>query len=124
MANTTIGIAIALVILGLAGYLGTGAESPTALIPAAFGLVLLVLGVLARNPARRKLVMHIAVVVGVAGFAGSVRGLLQLPALISGEPVARPAAAVAQSVMAALLAVFIGLCVKSFADARRNRSAV
>ncbi|HET8550731.1 MAG TPA: hypothetical protein VFL57_22140 [Bryobacteraceae bacterium] len=123
MANITIGFAIALIILGAAGYAGTAAHSPTALIPALFGAVLLALGAMARNPSRRKLAMHIAVAVGVLGFAGSLRGLMKLPALIAGEAVERPAAVIAQSVMAVLTGVFVALCVKSFIDARRTRPA-
>jgi len=69
MANVAIGIGAALLVLGLAGYLGTGASSPTALIPAAFGLILLALGMMARDERRRKLAMHIAVVVGLLLFS-------------------------------------------------------
>ena len=123
MANTTIGFAIALIVLGLAGYFGTGAASPTALIPALFGVLLLLLGLLARNPARRKLAMHIAVVVALLGLLGSMRGVLRLPALVAGEPVDRPAAVVAQSIMALLTGIFVALCVKSFVDVRRSRPA-
>jgi hypothetical protein len=123
MANTTIGFAVALILLGLLGYVGTGAESPTALIPAIFGVVLLVLGMLARSPQRRKLAMHIAVVVGLLGFAGSFRGLMNLGPLIAGEPVARPTAVIAQSVMALLMGLYVVLCIKSFVDARRRPAA-
>lgn len=123
MANTTVGVAVALIALGLLGYVGTGAESPTALIPAVFGLLLLLLGLLARNPDRRKLAMHIAVVVGLLGFAGTVRSLTNLGPLISGEPVARPAAVMAQSVMAVLMGIYVALCIKSFVDARRKPPA-
>ena len=119
MANTTIAIGIALIILGLGSYFGTGQTSATALIPAAFGILLLGLGALARNPARRKLAMHIAVVVGLLGFAGSVSGLTKIGAVLAGEPVDRPAAVIARSIMAILTAIFVGLCIKSFVDARR-----
>ncbi len=101
------------------GYSGSGA--PTSLIPAAVGGVLLVCGVLAREERRRKLVMHIAVTVGLIGFLGSLPGLMKLPTLIAGGEVARPAAVKAQSIMAALTGVFVGLCIRSFISARRNR---
>ena len=122
MANITIGIAFALIVLGLAGYFGSGAASPTALIPAVFGALLLALGALARNPNRRKLAMHVAVVVGLLGFAGSVPGLLKLPDLLGGDAVERPAAVIAQSIMAVLMGIFVALCIKSFVDARRTRA--
>jgi hypothetical protein len=122
MANTTIGFAIALIALGLLGYFGTGTTSLTALIPALFGLLLLLLGLMARRPERRKMAMHIAVVIGVLGFAGSVRGLTKLPDVLGGDPVERSEAVMAQSAMAVLMAIYVLLCVKSFVDARRRRT--
>ena len=124
MATTTIIFGLILVILGLAGYFGTGTQSFTALIPALFGVILALLGFLAQNPERRKMAMHIAAALGVLGFLGTLPGLLKLPALWSGGEVARPAAVISQSIMAILMAIFTGLCVKSFVDARRNRAAI
>ena len=54
MARLTILLGIALIILGLGGYFGTGRESATALIPVLFGLPLIVLGLLALRDAARK----------------------------------------------------------------------
>jgi NAD/NADP transhydrogenase beta subunit len=106
--------------LGIGGYLGTGRASVTALIPAFFGLPLLVLGVLALSERRRKVAMHIAVVLGVLGFAGTVSGLLKLPALLTGGTVARPAAVAIQSAMAIACFLFVVLCIQSFIKARRK----
>jgi len=119
MANTTIAFGGMLILLGIGGYFGTAAASPTALIPAAFGVVLVLLGVIARGEARRKIAMHIAVVVGLAGFLGSVGGLRDLGLYLGGADVARPAAAMAKSVMAILSGIFVMLCVLSFVQARR-----
>ena len=44
MATTTIGFGIVLIILGAAGFVGSGMAHPTALIPAAFGLLLVIFG--------------------------------------------------------------------------------
>ena len=121
MATTTIGFGVALVVLGLVGYFGTDRISITALIPAAFGALLILFGALARDDKKRKMAMHIAVTVGLLGFLGTVSGLVDLPSLISGLPVARPAAVISKSIMAVLMAVYVGLCVKSFIDARRRR---
>ena len=123
MATTTIGFGVVLVVLGVGGYFGTDRVSPTALIPAAFGLLLIIFGALARDERRRKMAMHIAVTVGLLGFLGTVSGLVDLPTLISGGTVARPAAVISKSIMAALMAVYVGMCVKSFIDARRRRAA-
>jgi hypothetical protein len=123
VATTTIGFGIVLVILGLGGYFGTDMISPTALIPAAFGLLLIIFGALARDEKRRKMAMHIGVTVGFLGFLGTVGGLVDLPTLISGGTVARPAAVISKSIMAVLMLVYVGMCVKSFIDARRRRAA-
>lgn len=122
MASLTIAIGVLLTLLGLGGYFGSGMVSVTALIPAVFGVLLLLAGVLARNPTRRKMAMHIAVVVGLLGFLGSVSGIPKTFALLQGETVERPAAAIAQAVMALLTGVFVVFCVRSFIDARRSRS--
>lgn len=121
MASTTIGIGAALILLGLGGYFGTGTSSPTALIPAAFGLLLVLLGGLARDPNRRKMAMHIAVVIGLLGFLGALRGIPATITLLSGGTVARPAAAISQAIMAVLMLIFVALCVRSFIEARRAR---
>ena len=121
MAPTTIVFGIMLVVLGLVGYVGTGAASVTALIPAFFGAVLGLLGWLGLNERYRKRALHVATVVGVVGFLGAAPGLAALINLIAGTEVERPAAVMAQSVMAVLTAVFVGMCLKSFLSARRQR---
>lgn len=120
MANTAILFGVLLILLGGVGYVGSGMESPTALIPAVFGVLLIVAGAIARNEARRKHAMHGAAMIGLLGFLGSASGLLQLPALLSGGEVARPMAVASRSAMAVLSIIFVGLCVKSFIDARRS----
>lgn len=120
MYRITVAVGVLLILLGVGGYLATR-TSLTALIPAGFGVLFLVLGLIARNPKSRKHAMHIAAMLGVLGILGSARGLARLPALLSGEDVSRPAAVAAQSAMAAILIVFVALCVKSFVDARRAR---
>jgi len=122
LATTTIGFGVVLILLGLGGYFGSGMVSPTALIPAAFGLLLVVFGAMARDDKRKKMAMHIAVLVGLLGFLGTVSGLVKLPTLLSGGEVARPMAVAAQSIMAVLMAIYVALCVKSFIDARRRRA--
>jgi hypothetical protein len=112
---------MALMVLGIMGYVATGMTSPTALIPAGFGIVLAGLGYYGRHPQTRKMGMHLAMAVALVGLLGSVRGLLSLPALLSGGDVARPAAVVSQSVMAAIMLVYLAAGINSFRAARRNR---
>jgi hypothetical protein len=117
---TTIALGAALIVLGLGGYLLTGAVSLTALIPAAFGLLLVLAGVLARDERRRMHAMHAAVVIALLGFLGSARGLLGIGKLLDGTAV-RPAAIVAQTIMALLTLGYIVIAVRSFIQARKAR---
>ncbi|MBV8203231.1 MAG: hypothetical protein JOZ15_21665, partial [Acidobacteria bacterium] len=77
MAYVTIGFGLALSALGIAGYVASNGVSPTALIPLAFGLLLIVCGVLARREALLKHAMHAAAVLGLLGFLGTLRVLPQ-----------------------------------------------
>jgi hypothetical protein len=122
MPSTTIALGAALVVLGLAGYVLTGGASLTALIPAAFGVLLALAGVLARDERKRKHAMHAAVVVALLGFLGSFRGVLQIGSLIDGTAL-RPAAVVSQTIMAALTLAYIVMAVRSFVRARAARTS-
>jgi hypothetical protein len=103
MKTETMGLGVALTALGVAGWLGTGRQSATALIPAAFGVPIAGLGVLGAVPAARTG----AVVLAGAGLMGSARGLRALPGLLRGEPTARPVAVLAQSAMAGMCALWL-----------------
>jgi hypothetical protein len=122
VAPVSIGFGIVLVALGVGFFLATGQEHPTALIPAGFGTVLALLGVIALKDSLRKHAMHVAAMVGLIGFlVPAVMALPKVPALLAGEA-ARPAAVVEQLIMAALCLLFVLLCVRSFIVARRNRA--
>lgn len=123
VASTTLALGVALIVLGLAGYFLTGATSLTALIPAAFGLVIALAGVIARDERKRKHAMHAAVVVALLGFLGSIRGLLQIGGVFDGTA-ARPAAVVSQTIMALLTLGYIAIAVRSFIRARASRQAL
>lgn len=123
MAKVTLVFAALLIALGLAGYLGTGSQHPTALIPSWFGVALGIFGFLAISPSesRRKLFMHINVTIGLLGFLGgaieAVRGYLH--AKSAGlEP--DQIALASKSTMAILMLIYVLLCVRSFIVARRS----
>ncbi len=120
MPTITLALGVVLIILGLAGYFLTGGVSLTALIPAAFGLVIALAGLLARDEGKRKHAMHAAVAFALLGFLGSVRGVLQIGALLAGTA-ARPAAVVSQTLMAVLTLGYIVMAVRSFIEARKRR---
>ena len=119
MPSTTRTLGIVLIVLGLIGYFGTGRVSVTALIPAFFGAVFVILALVARSDAARKHAMHAAVAIALIGLLGTLVRLI--PALAAGQ-LTRPAV-LAQLVMSILLAGYVALGVKSFKDARRARLA-
>jgi F0F1-type ATP synthase assembly protein I len=128
MAIPTLVTAILLIVVGVVGYTQqepnpeTGKVSMTALIPAFIGGVLAVCGLLAFNDKFRKHAMHFAAVVALFGAIGGFMPLIRQynktgtfdplkPSAISGE------------LMILICAVFVGLCVNSFIQARKARKA-
>ncbi len=112
MIRQTIGVGIAMVILGVVAYFVTGMVSVTALIPSFFGVVIGALGFFAlkamlKNKSKPFLIGALVVsVLGVLGPAGRV-----LPSLFRGE-LELGAATVVQivfAVLAAYLAVVLAL---------------
>lgn len=123
MPTTAILCGVFLIVLGVAGYVSgvmSDRASLTALIPAAFGIALAGLGIVARaaQEGLRKHLMHAAVVVALLGFLATAGRLL--PRL--GELTASPAV-ISQVLMALICLVFVGLAVRSFIAARKARNA-
>ena len=110
---------VILIVLGVIGYFGGGMVSMTALIPAFFGVPILVASLLARNPDRLKLGMHIAAVFGLLGFLAPLgriipqagRGLFSLN-LATGMMIA----------MCLVCLWFTVQCIQSFRAARRAKA--
>ncbi len=118
MYKIAIWTGVILTILGVGGYLLSGGVSPTALIPAAFGVLFIILGFLARKESLRKHVMHVAALLSLLGIIGTFKGTIAAVTLLGGGTVERPQAAVAQAVMAITCAVFLLLAIRSFVNAR------
>ena len=121
MPGLIIVIGTILVAAGVVAYVGTGMASWTALIPSLFGAIFVVLGVVGRRPARRGAAMIGAAVVAFFGVAGSIGGFGELFALLAGEAVERPVAAVVQS-LTALLCILV-LAVGGRAIVHRGRKS-
>ena len=98
---------------------GNTTPSPTAFIPSLFAILIVAFGLAARHPARRKAAMHGAAGVALLGLLGSLMAARKWPALLTGGVVTRPLAAWEQLLMFLLCAIFLFLCAKSFAAARR-----
>jgi preprotein translocase subunit Sss1 len=121
MPSTAMVSGVLLILLGIIGYifgLMHDAASPTALIPTAFGLLLFILGAVAKKKENLRMhLMHAAVLIGLVGFAiPAWRVLSTLSNFIMSTAI------VSQLAMALICLVFVILCVKSFIDARRNRA--
>ena len=124
MAKVTLVFAVLLAALGLIGYLGSGSQHPTALIPLWFGVSLGIFGLLAISPSerRRKLFMHINVTIGLIGFIGGlVEGIRGYGKPSLGNYVI--SAETSKLLLAALMFIYVLLCVRSFINARRTREA-
>jgi hypothetical protein len=125
MARIAILFGILLIVLGLVGYfapetlgnLGPKGNSPTALIPAGIGGVLLICGLIVElAPAMRRHVMHFAAIVGLLGAVGGVMPIM------SNKGDFAMAGAVSGVLMIVLCGLFVVLCVRSFVLARIARS--
>lgn len=110
-------VGFVLLVVGVGGWLGTGQESMTALIPAVFGLPILLLGMLAeRREAARRNAMHAALAIALLALLATAPVALGLGAMADASD-----AAVIQSwlTMAATLAYLVA-GVRSFIVARRG----
>lgn len=116
MPLVTLIYGLALIALGVIGYVSTGSTHTTALIPAAFGILVVVAGWLARREHLLKHAMHGAAVLALVGFLATTKGLL---ALVSGGD--SSPGTISKATMAVLSLIFLVLCIRSFIQARRAR---
>jgi len=124
MAKITIICGMLLALLGVVCYafwhqFGADHASPTALIPAGFGAILILLGLFTlTKPALRMHLMHASVTLALIGFLASlpmgVHGLIKKGFVV---------APIAQLIMAIICGVYVVLCVNSFIAARKARKA-
>jgi hypothetical protein len=126
MAPISILFGLLLTGVGLIGYfapttfgeVGEKGTSPTALIPAGFGAVLVLCGLIVlAKPGLRKHVMHLAAMVGLLGAVGGIMPLARVGLDFTKSGV------VAGTLMIVLCVAFVGLCVRSFIAARKARQA-
>ncbi len=120
MPSTSIISGVLLILIGILGYVFSlidGNASVTALIPAAFGLLLVIFGLLAKSKENlRKHLMHAAVLVGLLGF------LIPTIRLVSqANNIKVSLAVLSQAAMALICLFFVILSVQSFVNARRDR---
>jgi hypothetical protein len=121
MAPVTIVFGLLLIALGAGGYLAAEHKSITAWIPAFVGGPLLLLGLIALMGSARKHAMHVAVLVGLLGLLGGIGNAVRV--MLKPDGSLTGLAGLSTLGMTLLCGVFVGLCVKSFIDARRARQA-
>src|SRR5581483_5545254 len=76
MAPIPLIYSVLMIALGVGTYLATETSSKTPLIPAGFGVVFLLLGLLAFNDKMRKHAMHAASALGLVAFLAAVMVLI------------------------------------------------
>ena len=120
MNITKIGIntGIVLIALALLGYLGGGMQSWTALIPAIAGVPILLGSLLAKDPDKLKLGMHIAATFGLLGFLAPLGRII--PTAVKGSFELKLSSG-CMITMSLVSAIFVGQCIKSFKAARQAR---
>lgn len=104
-------------ILGVTLYILAEPKSVTALIPAFIGVLLIGLGMAARNEKARMHAMHGAALLGLIGLIGGIVMMVRI------DPSVRPVGFYGNLAMAALSGVFLYMCVRSFIAARRARKS-
>lgn len=127
MAIPALITSLLLIVVGVVGYVnGTpgddGKVSPTALIPAFFGAVIGICGVLALNAKFRKHAMHLAAMVGLLGAVGGFMPLVRQYNKTGSFDPTKPSA-ISGELMILICLVFVGMCVNSFIQARKARKA-
>lgn len=109
-----------LILLGVWSYFATDARSPTALIPAFVGGILVVCGLAALKESWLKHAMHAAAAVALLG--GIAAASRFVPKLF-GEINWNDPATVATGKMTLVCFVFVALAINSFVQARKRRAA-
>ena len=120
MENITIIYGIFLIVWGVAVTIFSDSQSITSLIPTIFGLAIIILSFFAKKiPNRKKLFMHIVVLIGFIIFLG---GLDLIRGLIQGNIFVNLWASSSKFMMMISGLLFIILCIKSFIFNRKNKS--
>jgi uncharacterized membrane protein len=99
-------LGVVLVVVGVGAYVLTGAEHVTALLPAFLGVPILVLGLVAGGESRQRPAIIAATVLAVLGVLGTAMNVAELPDLVAGEDVERPAAVITSAITAVLCLVY------------------
>lgn len=75
MPNLTIAFGIMLILTGIIAWVGTGQESLTSLLPTIAGIPIAIAGMIAVNPARRRIGLYVAAGLVAILALGTLRGV-------------------------------------------------
>lgn len=119
---STLGITLglALVILGIASYVVSEFTSVTALIPAFFGVIVVLLGTAIRRTDRRREAADGIGALAVLGVLGSLRGVPDIVELLTGGTPESTVAAVSQGLMILICLVLLVAVVRYELDRRSS----
>jgi hypothetical protein len=123
MAKLTMVYGVLLIAIGAWGYVATGSEHPTALIPAGFGLLFVLFGVLSNtdDSKKRMLWMHISVTVALLLFISLIKSDIQVYQLSHGADLPHPVAIEEKAAASLISLIYVLFCVRSFILARKAR---
>lgn len=116
MANLTIGYGIMMIIWGIAVSILSGSNSFTSYIPSVMGGLLVVPGILTNmQPEKKKLWMHVAVLVGALCALGGTRFFMVMSDGIN-------YASASMLMLFVTGSIYTYLCVQSFKHARKTQA--
>jgi hypothetical protein len=114
MPKVAVTVGILLILQGVGFYFASASRSPTALIPAVAGLLILISGLIGFQDAWRKHALHGAVMVALLGMLAPIVRMAMAGVSLS-------LAGISQLIMLVLCGGFLILGIKSFRDARRRQ---
>jgi len=116
-------LGIALVALGVGAYVLSDFASVTALIPAFFGVLVAILGVVGRRRTdQQRLAAYGIGLLAVLGVVGSTRGIPDMIALLTGEAVESTIATISQGAMIVVCRVLLVAVLQFVRETRTTRN--
>ena len=116
MANLTIGYGVMMIIWGIAASVLSGSSSFTSYIPSVMGVFLVIPGILTNmQPEKKKLWMHVAVLVGALCALGGTRFFMVMSDGIN-------YASASMLMLFVTGSIYTYLCIQSFRHARKTQA--
>lgn len=109
-----------LIMVGLIAYFSTGMVSWTALIPSILGALMGIIACLSLKDQWKKYFFFPLIFLNLTGLIGSAKGFKGVFLLFRNETIARPGAAIAQTIMASLCMIYLILSLRSFFSNRKK----